>query len=432
MNNRFRNLLSLACLFALGATLSADTTVESSAEIPLLSPSELEELLGPIALYPDSIIALVLPACTNPTDIVRSARFIDSQKDSSLIDTMPWDESVIALAHYPDVVRELDENLEWAIQVGDAFLVQPEDVMRAIQRLRARARALGHLESDPHQSIIAEDQVIRIVPNDPEVVYIPTYDTRVVYVDRYVGVPSIEYATWFGIGSWLCFDLDWASWNVRVVKPHWRTHWYQSRPWHRPDFHRRDPFWSHRDRFRDWTPPRKPHPRSFRDHNPPKWNHNPGRNDYHPSPNPSKRPSFSRPVAPRHDSFRKPEAWHSPSRHSSGNLKPDRRPDRDHRPTPRLNKEPKSGYTSPSNHIPDRSFRKRDHNPPKDHGKIHPRPSFESKRPPTPKASRFNNKAPRQPAIGIRPPSGSPHPSNRYPGKGTPSQGNGPGKKHDR
>ncbi|HOO92723.1 MAG TPA: DUF3300 domain-containing protein, partial [Opitutales bacterium] len=281
-------------------------------------------------------------------------------------------------------------------------------------------------------TIIAEDQVIRIVPNDPEVVYIPTYDTRVVYVDRYVGVPSIEYATWFGIGSWLCFDLDWASWNVRVVKPHWRTHWYQSRPWHRPDFHRRDPFWSHRDRFRDWTPPRKPHPRSFRDHNPPKWNNNPGRNDYHPSPNPSKRPSFSRPVAPRHDSFRKPEAWHSPSRHSSGNLKPDRRPDRDHRPTPRLNKEPKSGYTSPSNHIPDRSFRKRDHNPPKDHGKIHPRPSFESKRPPTPKASRFNNKAPRQPAIGIRPPSGSPHPSNRYPGKGTPSQGNGPGKKHDR
>ncbi|MGC1481516.1 MAG: DUF3300 domain-containing protein, partial [Chthoniobacterales bacterium] len=157
-------------------------------EYILLSDEELDELLGPIALYPDALVALILPASTVPTDVTLATRFMDNG-DIDLVDEQPWDESVISLTRYPDVLAWMDENLEWTAAVGEAFYEQPSDVMNAMQRLRRDAQAAGNLVNTPQQTVVFEkgddaavvEENIRIVPTDPEVIYVPTYDPQVVY-----------------------------------------------------------------------------------------------------------------------------------------------------------------------------------------------------------------------------------------------------------
>jgi hypothetical protein len=102
-----------------------------------------------LALHPDALIALVLPAATHPTEIVLAARRLARDPAPATLDLEPWDDSVRALARYPEMVAWMDENLEWTQQVGEAFLAQPAEVMTAIQRLRARARANGVLQDTP-------------------------------------------------------------------------------------------------------------------------------------------------------------------------------------------------------------------------------------------------------------------------------------------
>src|SRR5687767_10083583 len=146
---------------------------------------ELDQLLAPIALYPDALIALILPASTVPTDIVLAARHLrDNPGDRSQIEHRAWDESVKSLTNYPEVLKWMDENLHWTRQIGEAFAAQPADVMQAVQRLRAKARAAGTLADTPQQQVIAEQQVIRIVPAQPDVIYVPHYEPEVVFVDR--------------------------------------------------------------------------------------------------------------------------------------------------------------------------------------------------------------------------------------------------------
>ena len=119
-----------------------------------LAPEELNRLLAPIALYPDALIALILPASTVPSDLVLVARYIASNGDPAQAANQPWDDSVKSLAHYPDVLKWMDQNLEWTTAVGEAFLDQPADVMNSIQGLRAEAKAAGNLTDTPHQRVI--------------------------------------------------------------------------------------------------------------------------------------------------------------------------------------------------------------------------------------------------------------------------------------
>ena len=109
-----------------------------------LPPEALNQLLAPIALYPDALVALILPASTVPSDLVLAARYISSNGDPAQIANQPWDDSVKSLARYPDVVKWMDQNLEWTTQVGDAFLNQPADVMNTIQQLRATGNRRGN------------------------------------------------------------------------------------------------------------------------------------------------------------------------------------------------------------------------------------------------------------------------------------------------
>ena len=199
---------------------------------PRLPQEALNQLLAPIALYPDALVALMLPAATVPSDLVLAARYLSSNGDPAQIANQSWDDSVKSLTRYPDVVKWMDQNLEWTTQVGDAFLTQPADVMNAIQQLRAQAIAAGNLVDCPQQRIVKEESCIRIVPAEPNVIYVPRYDPEVVYVEPYEPyepdfAPALTFGIGFAVGSWLNYDCDWPRRRVCVGdwNPRWRDDW---------------------------------------------------------------------------------------------------------------------------------------------------------------------------------------------------------------
>ena len=147
----------------------------------------------------------------------------------------PWDDSVKSLARYPDVLKWMDQNLEWTTAVGEAFLDQPAEVMNSIQRLRAEAMAAGNLTNSPQQQIVQEETVIRIVPAQPDVIYVPQYDPEVVYVQPYSQDfgPLLTFGVGFAVGSWLNYDCDWGRRSIYVG--HWRPGWNHDRDWDRGD-----------------------------------------------------------------------------------------------------------------------------------------------------------------------------------------------------
>ena len=176
-----------------------------------LSQENLDQLVAPIALYPDALTALMLPAATTPSDIVLAERYLTAGGDPAQTDTQSWDDSVKGLLHYPDVLSWMDQNLDWTTSLGEAFATQPDDVMNAIQYLRAQALAAGNLVDTPQQKVIAEDHDIRIFPADPQIIYVPVYDPDVVYLQP----ASSDYGSMvtFGVGcavgAWLSYDFDW-------------------------------------------------------------------------------------------------------------------------------------------------------------------------------------------------------------------------------
>src|SRR5271170_5225344 len=130
--------IAVLCLMA-GAVLSLPAQVAVPPPMPVYQPlgdAELDQLLGPIALYPDPLIAQILPASTLPTQIVLADRYVSDGGDPNQVDQQPWDASVQALARYPEVLKWLDDNLGWTTALGQAFLNQPQAVMESIQRLR--------------------------------------------------------------------------------------------------------------------------------------------------------------------------------------------------------------------------------------------------------------------------------------------------------
>lgn len=180
-----------------------------------LAPEQLDELLGPIALYPDPLLAQVLAAATYPMDVIQAARFLKSSTDLSQLDQMGLDPSVQALARYPDLLKRMDEQLEWTNALGAAFLNQQPDVMAAVQRLRSLAVSNGALKDTPQQEIYTEEEFVGILPADPEIIYVPEYVPEVVYgwsvppIDAYYS--SISFGYGYSTGSWLNLGFNWGS-----------------------------------------------------------------------------------------------------------------------------------------------------------------------------------------------------------------------------
>ena len=193
-----------------------------------MSDQQLDQLLGPIALYPDPLLAQILPAATLPTQIVMADRYLASGGDPNQADQQPWDPSVQALVRYPSVLQYLDNNLEWTTQVGEAFLNQQDQVMASVQRLRASAQNYGNLVSSPQQQVVEDNGDIEILPVNPEVIYVPTYPDYVYYQ----GGCSIGFGFGFTIGPWLDCDFDWHRhhlffWDRDHARP---GDWWRERP----------------------------------------------------------------------------------------------------------------------------------------------------------------------------------------------------------
>lgn len=155
---------------------------------PKLSAEQLDQLVAPIALYPDALLAQVLMASAYPVDVVAADRFM--QKNPNLtgdqmeqaLEKQPWDISVKTLTHFPSVLKYMDENLDWTQQLGDAFVNQQPDVMASVQHMRAQAYAAGNLKSGPQQTVTQSGSTIVIAPADGQTIYVPQYNPQVVYV----------------------------------------------------------------------------------------------------------------------------------------------------------------------------------------------------------------------------------------------------------
>jgi hypothetical protein len=148
---------------------------------------ELDQMLAPIALYPDSLLAQILMAATYPLEVVQAERWARANRNlrgdqlNDALDQKNWDPSVKALVPFPQVLSMMSERLEWTQKLGDAFLDQQDEVMDTIQRLRARAQAAGNLSDTEQQRVIVQERIIEIEPVQPEVVYVPVYDPAVIY-----------------------------------------------------------------------------------------------------------------------------------------------------------------------------------------------------------------------------------------------------------
>ena len=185
----------LALLMALPVSLLAQVPSPippppPSAPPALFAPEQLEQIAAPIALYPDPLLGQVLMAATYPLEVVQAARFIQANPTlqggplNDALRAQSWDDSVKSLALFPQVLAMMNDRLDWTQKLGDAFLGQQQELMDAVQRLRARAQAQGTLASTPQQTVVVEQApqpVIQIVPMNPEIVYVPVYNPLVVY-----------------------------------------------------------------------------------------------------------------------------------------------------------------------------------------------------------------------------------------------------------
>ena len=224
----FRNIFVLPCLIFLGMCSEsraddAPAPVDAS-QIQKFSIEELHSLVAPVALYPDALLAQILPACAFPIQIVEAYRYAQtSATPATPPDNANWDSSVIALLHYPTVLKKLNDDPTWTDQLGVAATFQMDDVMQAIQQVRAEAQAVGNLQSNDKQVVEADQGAIQIVPADPQIIYVPDYDP--VYIcDRRLDNPFI-WGTGFGFGIWLGNRWDWRNHRLWVTNRWDRGGW---------------------------------------------------------------------------------------------------------------------------------------------------------------------------------------------------------------
>jgi hypothetical protein len=208
------------------------------------TPPQLDQMLAPIALYPDPLLAQVLMAATYPLEVVQADRWLQTPGNAALtgaqlaaaLEPLAWDPSVKSLVPFPQILHMMNRNLDWTERLGDAFLADQAAVMDAVQRLRQRAEAAGKLGSTPQQVVTTQGPLIMIEPVSPGIVYIPVYNPMLVYgVWPYPELPPYYFPDFFPgvvIGG---FGFGW--FGVSIVAPLWGwDHWDWGR--HRIDIDR--------------------------------------------------------------------------------------------------------------------------------------------------------------------------------------------------
>ena len=177
----------LAWMMILALAIPPGVIAQQAQANAVFKPEELEQILAPIALYPDSLVSQILMASTYPLEVVQADRWTKqnaSLKGDALtkaLEAQDWDPSVKSLVNFPQVLTMMSEKLDWTQKLGDAFLEQQKPVMDTIQSLRAKAQAAGNLKTTKEQTVIVEEKIIKIESASPQVVYVPTYNPTVVY-----------------------------------------------------------------------------------------------------------------------------------------------------------------------------------------------------------------------------------------------------------
>lgn len=201
---------------------------------PRFSQQELDQMLAPVALYPDGLLSQILMAATYPLEVVEAARWssahpaLDGIAAGQAVSDQNWDPSVKSLVAVPQVLQVLDARIDWTQRLGDAFLAQRSEVMDTIQRLRARARAAGNLQSSGQLNVVDEGGEIQLSEPDPQRIYVPYYDPSLVYGTWWwAGYPPVFWSPWagygwagpfaWGIGIGVGADFFFGSWD-------WRRH----------------------------------------------------------------------------------------------------------------------------------------------------------------------------------------------------------------
>ncbi len=226
------------------------------------TPENLQQLVAPIALYPDSLVAQILAASAFPEQVVEADRWVQAHPDvkgdalAQAVDQQPWDPSVKALTAFPSVLGNMDKNLSWTSSLGDAYYNQQQDVMDAVQEMRQRAQEAGNLKTTPQQTVTSQDSTIIIEPASPEVVYVPAYDPWLVYGGpveawpgwyEYPGIwygdPYLSFGVGYGIGYYGGYGWGWHHWgsdwhNRVVIHDHDRYYSHSRSFYNRNDYYR--------------------------------------------------------------------------------------------------------------------------------------------------------------------------------------------------
>ncbi len=216
------------------APQSGDANGQSQSAPPYTqqTPDELDQLVAPIALYPDSLVAQILAGSTYPAQIVEADRWVQANPDltgnalAHAVDQQPWDPSVKALTAFPTVLANMDKNLSWTSSLGDSYYNQQNDVMDAVQAMRQKAQQAGNLKTTQQQTVTDQDSTIVIQPASPQIVYVPAYDPWLVYGDPilawpgwypypgiWFGGPYLSFGVGFGIGFYGGYGWGWNSWG---------------------------------------------------------------------------------------------------------------------------------------------------------------------------------------------------------------------------
>lgn len=247
LRSGFQQIVSIGCVLLMAGTVAfAQAPAPPPAQpqgqqAQALPPQQLDNLVAPIALYPDPLLGQVLAASTYPVELVEAQQWLQANSNlhgQELVDAakqQTWDASVQALVAMPDVLSRLNQDIHWTTDLGNAFLAQPADVMAAVQRLRARAQSNGKLQSNQQETVTTEtqngQQAIEIQPADPQVIYVPNYDPAYVWGPPVWGAyPSLYYPAygfgWYpGFNIGLCFG-GWGGWGWGGWGWGWGPNWF--------------------------------------------------------------------------------------------------------------------------------------------------------------------------------------------------------------
>ena len=221
----------------------AEKADATTSDVPLMSAVDLEDLVGPVALYPDDLLAIILPAAAYPQQIIDATRFLEDLESNPELKPNPeWDDSVVALLNYPEVIELMNDDIDWTWRLGEAVIAQQQDVLSAIETFRDRAYNAGNLKSDEYQTVAYNDGHIEISPVADDVIYVPYYEPErvVVYQPRPVyyyyprSYPVYYYpyssAYYFNGGYFwgvtTAFSIGWYSSGLHVYHPSYYGHPY--------------------------------------------------------------------------------------------------------------------------------------------------------------------------------------------------------------